>query len=90
MFDHAPVSSQFVLLFGRLVAFLCCRPSVSILLYSPFADIPTPLPTDKGCHEVARVQGWKWVYQDNQDMQAKAVMRWTLCILWRIQGCTVR
>ena len=39
--------------------------------------MPTPSLTDKDCHDVARLWGWKWVRQDNQDMKAKAVMRWT-------------
>ena len=33
--------------------------------------------TDKDCHDVAHLWGWKWVRQDNQDMKAKAVMWWT-------------
>ena len=37
----------------------------------------TPSLIDKDCHDVARLWGWKWVRQDNQDMKAKAVMRWT-------------
>ena len=37
----------------------------------------TPSLTDKDCHDVARLWGWRWVRQDNQDMKAKAVMRWT-------------
>ena len=39
--------------------------------------MPTPSLTDKDCRDVARLWGWKWVRQDNQDMKAKAVMRWT-------------
>ena len=39
--------------------------------------MPTPSLTDKDCHDVARLWGWKWVRQDNLDMKAKAVMRWT-------------
>ena len=39
--------------------------------------MPTPSLTDKDCHDVARLWGWKWVRQDNQDMKAKAVMRQT-------------
>ena len=39
--------------------------------------MPTPSLTDKDCHDVARLWGRKWVRQDNQDMKAKAVMRWT-------------
>ena len=50
---------------------------VCILLYLPFGDMPTPSLTNKVCHDVARLWGWKWVHQDNQDMKAKAVMRWT-------------
>ena len=48
-----------------------------ILLYFSFGDMPTPSLTDKDCHDVACLWGWKWVRQDNQDMKAKAVMRWT-------------
>ena len=36
-----------------------------------------PSLTNKDCHDVARLWGWQWVRQDNQDMKAKAVMRWT-------------
>ena len=68
------VSSQFVSLYGRLVAFFCHHPLVWILL---FGHMPTPSLTDKDCHDVARLRGWKWVRQDNQDMNAKAVMRST-------------
>ena len=39
--------------------------------------MPTPSLTDKDCHDVARPWGWKRVDQDNQDMKAKAVLRWT-------------
>ena len=39
--------------------------------------MPRPSLIDKDCHDVARLWGWKWVRQDNQDMKAKAVMRWT-------------
>ena len=70
MFDHALVNCQFVPLFGRLVAFL--SPS-----FWCFGDMPTPSLTDKDCHDVACLWGWNWVRQDNQDMKAKAVMRWT-------------
>ena len=77
MFDNALVSSQFVPLFGRLVAFFGAILFVWILLYSPFGDMPTPAVTAKDCHDVARLWGWKWVHQANQDMKAKAVMRWT-------------
>ena len=77
MFDHALVSSQFVPLFGRLVSFFVTILLVWILLYCPFGDMPTPSLTDKDCHDVARVWGWKWIRQDNQDMKAKAVMRRT-------------
>ena len=61
MFDHALVSSQFVSRFGRLVAFFVTILSVWILLYFPFGDMPTPSLTDKDCHNVARLWGWKWV-----------------------------
>ena len=77
MFDHALVNCQCVPLFGRLVAFFVTILLVWILLYFPFGDMPTPSLTDKDCHDVARLWGWKWVRQDNQDMKAKAVMRWT-------------
>ena len=63
--------------FGRLVAFFVTIYLVWILLYFPFGDMPTPSLTDKDCHDVARLWGWKWVRQDYQDMKAKAVMRWT-------------
>ena len=39
--------------------------------------MPTPSLTHKDCHDVPHLWGWKWVRQDNQDMKAKAVMRWT-------------
>ena len=39
--------------------------------------MPTPSLTEKDCYDVARRWGWNWVRQDNQDMKAKAVMRWT-------------
>ena len=39
--------------------------------------MPTPSLTDKDCHDAARLWGWKWVHQANQDMKAKALMRWT-------------
>ena len=74
MFDHALVGSQFVPLWERLVAFFCHYPLVWILL---FGHMPTPSLTGKDCHDVARLWGWKGVRQDNQDMWAKAVMRWT-------------
>ena len=77
MFDHALVHCQFVPPFGRLVAFFVTILLVWILLYFPFGDMPTLSLTDKDCHDVARLWGWKWVRQDNQDMKAKAVMRWT-------------
>ena len=77
MIDHALVDCQCVPLFGRLVAFFVTILLVWILLYFPFGDMPTPSLTDKDCHDVARLWGWKWVRQDNQDMKAKAVMRWT-------------
>ena len=77
MFEHALVNCQCVPLFGRLVAFFVTILLVWILLYFPFGDMPTPSLTDKDCHDVARLWGWKWVRQDNQDMKAKAVMRWT-------------
>ena len=62
---------------GRLVAFFVTILLVWIVLYFPFGDMPTPSLTDKDCHHVVRLWGWKWVHQDNQDMKAKAVMRWT-------------
>ena len=77
IFDHALVNCQFVPLCGRLVAVFFTIPLVWILLYFPFGDMPTPSLTDKDCHDVAHLWGWKWVRQDNQDMKAKAVMRWT-------------
>ena len=80
MFDHALVSSQFVPLFGCLVAFLVTLLLVWILLHFPFGVMPMPSLTDKDCHDVARLWGWKWVRQDNQDMKAKAVMRWTFAL----------
>ena len=49
---------------------------VWILLYFAFGDMPAPSLTDKDCHGAARC-GWKWVHQANQDVEAKAVMRWT-------------
>ena len=73
----ALVSSQFVPLFGSLVAFFGAILLVLILLYFPFGDMPTPSLTDKDCHDVARLWGWKWVHHDNQEMKAKTVMRWT-------------
>ena len=77
MFVHAVVSSQFVPLFGRLGAFFVTILLVWILLYFLFGDMPTPALTDKDCHDVAHLWEWKWVRQNNQDMKAKAVMRWT-------------
>ena len=76
-FDHALGNCQFVPLFGCVVAFFVTILLVWILLYFPFGDMPTPSLTDKDRHDVARLCGWKWVRQDNQDMKAKAVMRWT-------------
>ena len=77
MFDHVLEHCQCVPLFGRLVAFFVTILLVWIVLYFPFGDMPTPSLTDKDCHDVARLWEWKWVRQDNQDMKAKAVMRWT-------------
>ena len=57
MFDHALVSSQFVPLFGRLVAYFCHHPLVWILL---FGHMPTPSLTDKDCHDVARLWVMRW------------------------------
>ena len=57
-----------------LSCYFCHHPLVWIFL---FGHMPTPSLTDKDCHDVARLWGWKWVRQDNQDMKAKAVMRWT-------------
>ena len=77
MFDHALVSSQFVAPFARFVAFCGAILLEAILLYFPFGHMPTPSLSDKHCHDVARLWGWTLVHQDNQDMKAKAVMRWT-------------
>ena len=77
MFDHVLVISQFVALFVRLVAFFGSILLLWILLSFPVGDEPTPSLSDKNCHDVARLWGWKLVDQDNQDMKAKAVTRWT-------------
>ena len=50
MFDHAVVSSQFVPLFGRLVAFLSLW--CGFYCFFPFGDMTTPSLTDKDCHDV--------------------------------------
>ena len=77
MFEHALVISQVVALFMRLGAFFGTIFLLWILLSFPVGDMPTPSLSDKDCHDVARLWGWKWVDQDNQDMKAKAVTRCT-------------
>ena len=76
MFDHALVSSLFVPLFGCSVAFFVTILLVCMILYFPFGGMPVPSLTDKDCHDVARLWGWKWVHPVNQDMKLEAVMRW--------------
>ena len=67
----------------------CCVPSsryleffllpIVVVLYffnGNYPVMPTPSLSSQDCHDAAHRWGWKWVDQDNQEMRAKAIMRW--------------